>query len=155
MAGRAAHDVEHQVHRTGADPPGGAAAPERERRYVFGGDPQSSVAGYAIRPNKRGLRRKRSTFNIIVALFGSAVAIVLYIGNIIAVNQLALDVDQLQAQYDKIVNANEALRAEINRKSGPERIGRIAAEELHLRSPSEQPAWFDIDTDKLEELQSE
>ncbi len=124
--------------------------PQSEKRYVFNGDPQSKIAGYAVRQNKRGVRRTRSTFNIILILFGCAVAIILYISNIIAVNNLAFETGQLQAKYDKIVNTNGALKAEINRKSGWERINKIATEQLGLRYPKEQPTWFDIDEDKLE-----
>lgn len=127
---------------------------EREHRYIFNGDTPSSAAGFALRPNRKATRRSISTFNIILVLFGCGIVIVLYISNIIAVNHLALEVDQLQAKYHKIRNANTVLEAEINRKSGWERIGRMAAE-LGLKHPTEQPTRFDVDESQLDNIQSQ
>jgi cell division protein FtsB len=129
-------------------------ARERERRYIYGGTPTPGVAGYAIRPNRKGIRRKVSTFNLILLLLCIGGAIVFYINNIITINALAYDVNQLQTKYDQIVSMNEALRAEINRKSSWERISIIAGEKLGLVPPRRQPDWINIDRDKLNELQS-
>jgi len=153
MAIREVPDVGEQAHH--ARPDSAVVEPQRERRYIFSGDPQERVAGYVVRPNKRGVRRKLSTFNVIVALFVCAAAIILYIGNVIEVNRLALEVNQLQSRHNKIMNSNEALRAEISRKSSLERIGKIATEELRMKYPNGQAIWFDIDLEKLEELLSE
>jgi cell division protein FtsL len=139
MLGRSRIDLPRRVERT-----------EPEKRYIFGGETRSTFPGYAARPNKKGVRRRYSIFNSILLLFGAAVAIILYIGNFVAVNQLAMEVNLLQAEYDKIINSNAALRAEINRKSGWERIGTIATEQLGLRYPKEQAIWFTVDEDKLE-----
>jgi len=125
-----------------------------ERRYVYGGESPSTSSGFPLRPNRKSTRRKRSTFNIILILFACGVAIVLYINNIIVVNQLAYEVDQLQVRYGKIMNTNAGLRAEINRKSSWERIGAIATGQLGLKYPGEQPMWFDIDEEKDEKVES-
>jgi len=82
-----------------------------------------------------------------------AVAIVLYISNIIAVNRLAVEVNDLQQKYDAILNENEILRAEINRRSSLERIGRIATEQLGLQHPKEQPQWLEVDQRRWEDTQ--
>ncbi len=125
---------------------------EKERRYVFNGDPQARIAGYAVRPNRRAIRRTRSTFNIIVVLFGIGVVIVLYVSNILAVNQLAHEVNTLQTRYAKLVNANQLLSAELDRKSTLDRIGKIAAEQLGLKYAKEQPAWLEVDEDELRRI---
>jgi cell division protein FtsL len=155
MAKRIAADVEELLDRArdGAVSPGEFPLPDR--RYVFGGEAHPSSAGYAIRQNKRGTHRKISTFNIILLLFGCGIASILYISNIITVNQLALETSQLQTKLDKIANTNALMRADINRKSGRERIGKIATEQLGLKYPKEQQTWLEVDEDKLQSLTGE
>ena len=133
----------------------GAERVKLEKRYIYSGEARQGVAGYAIRPNKRGVRRKVSTFNIILVLFGAGIAIVLYVSNILAVNQLAFDVNKLQMKSDSIMNVNGALRAEVNRKSALEHIGPVVTGELKLRYPAEQAVHFDLDQRKIEELKEE
>ncbi len=140
-----ADDIRQILVRAKPDARPESPDPEPERRYVFGGDRQTRIAGYAVRQNRRGVRRKRSTFNIIAAIFIAGVFIVLYISNILAVNRLAQGVNEQQLRLDKLIGANQVLRAEIDRKARWERVGRIAAEELNLRHPSVQPTWFDAD----------
>lgn len=154
MSKKIAGDVEDLLHRARVDSLGNQEITGKENRYIYNGSPTSGSAGYAIRPNKRAARRKVSTFNIILVLFGCALAIILYISNIIAVNQLAVEVNQLQAKYDRIENVNAVLSSEISRKSGWDRIGKIAIEQLGLKYPSEQATRFDIDMDELEKIQS-
>ncbi len=124
------------------------------RREVYNGDPQAKTPGYAVRSaNKRVVpKKRRSTFNIVAVLFLSAIAIIAYIGNILTVNQLAVEVHQLQAQYGKIQNANSVLKAEINRKSAWQRIGNTAKEQLGMTYAKERPQSFDVDEDKLDEF---
>ena len=153
MARNNGGETEQQVERPKAAVQDGL--PRQDKRYVYNGDPTPRFPGYAMRPNKKVTRRKVSVFNIILLLFGTAAAIVLYIGNFIAVNQLAYDVSQLQMKYDKIRNANATVQAEINRKSGWERIGSIATKELGLQHSKEQPVWIEIDEEKLERVTSE
>jgi cell division protein FtsL len=152
MARKLAGDLEELVGNTEGSPSARAARPPREARYIYSGDKHSTATGYAMRPNKKGTRRRISTFNIIVLLFGAAIAVILYISNIIAINQLAVEVNQLRSTCDKIQNTNAALRAEISRKSGRERIALIATEQLGLKYPKEQPGWFEVDERKLEDL---
>lgn len=145
MAKKLSSDVAELVHRAQSD------VSARENRYVYGDSSASRAPRFVVRPNKKGVDRKVSTFSIIVLLFGFGFAIVSYIGNIIAVNGLAAEVNQLQAQYDKLVNGNAVLKAEINRKSGWERIGKIAGEQVGLRYLKEQPTLFNVDDDMMEE----
>jgi hypothetical protein len=138
MAGRFNRDGEPTVEQPHVGKP-------VERRLVYGGA-RESTQGYTIRPNKRGIHRRRSTFKIVVALFCAGAAIVVYINNIITVNRLAAEVDTLKGRLNKITNTNAVLMAEINGKSGWERIGKLASEQ-GLRHAREHPAYFDIDTD--------
>ncbi len=138
------HDVEELLDRARGD--------ILEERRVYKGDPQSKTPGYAVRPNRKAVRRRRSTFHIVLILFGCGAGIVLYVSNILRVNQIALEVNQLQTRYDKLVNDNQVIRAEIDRKSGWDRISKIAVDDIGLQYPKEQPTWFDVDAEKIEEL---
>lgn len=129
-------------------PPQGRA----EERRVYKGDPQSKTPGYAVRPNRKAVRRNRSTFHIVLVLFGCGAGIVLYVSNILQVNRLALEANQLQTRYDKMVSDNQVIRAEIDRKSGWDRISKIAVDDIGLRYPKEQPIWFDVDRKRIEDL---
>ena len=155
MARKSSVGVEELLERSRDDVPRPAELHEQERRYVFNGDARSSSLGFAIRQNKRGTRRKISIFNIILLLFGFGIASIFYISNIITVNQLAMETGQLQTRLNKIENTNALLLADINRKSGRERIGKIATEQLGLKYPKEQPRWFEIDEDKLQSITSD
>jgi hypothetical protein len=124
----------------------------RERRYIYNGEPRPSTSGYALRPNRHGTQRHVSTFSIILTLFGFGIAIVLYVNNILAVNQLAMEREQLSRHLQEIQNLNLELRAEVSQKAALERIGAVAARELGLRYPTEQAALFDIDEGKLKKL---
>jgi cell division protein FtsB len=125
----------------------------KEKRYIFNGESRQPPVGYAVRQNRHAVHRRYSTFNIIIALFGVGIGIVLYVNNILTVNQLAFDVNRLQSRYDSVQNTNGMLRAEISRKSTRERIGPIATGELKLIDPPEQPVWFTIDNDKRDKMQ--
>jgi cell division protein FtsL len=128
---------------------------ERRDRQIYNGDvmvdPQATAPADAIRPNKRAEKRKHSTFNIVGALFLLAVVSLLYTSNVIAVNQLAKEVNDLTNRYNSIVSANEVLKAEINRKSSLDRIGTLATG-LGMTNPKEAPVWIEIDRDKIDEL---
>lgn len=122
--------------------------PRRENRYVYNGPPppHSGDEGPLLpRQNRKPLRRRISTFNTIMILFGGGILIVLYVHNIITINHLAAEVGQLQARYDAIQNTNASLRAEVNRKSAWERVGKTATEQLGLTFPTEQPQKVTID----------
>jgi cell division protein FtsL len=131
-----------------------AATPPVERRYVYNGEsPADRMVDAAPRSNRPVKRRKRSPFNMIATLVAVSLLIVFYVWNKITVDRLAIEVNELQAQYQKTLNASDVLRAEINKKSTLERIGGMATQ-LGLTYPKEQPVPFEIDGDKLQELES-
>jgi len=123
----------------------------RERRYIYNGDARPSTLGYVVRPNRRGAQRRMSTFNIILILFAMGIAIVLYVNNILAVNQLVNNNHQLEVRLKEMQGVKEQLKAEVSKKSSLGRIGPIAREKLGLQS-QEQPILFDVDTQRLERL---
>jgi|WetSurMetagenome_2_1015567.scaffolds.fasta_scaffold09847_2 hypothetical protein len=125
---------------------------EQERRYVFNGDPQRTTAGYAIRTNRRAVKRRRSTFSIILVLFAAGTAIVLYISNIVAVNRLAHEIEELRTRYSSVTQANEILEADIDKKSALERVSAIAIQQLGLQHPKEPPQMFDVDDDRVRSI---
>jgi cell division protein FtsL len=117
----------------------------REQRYIYGGERGRTENRPGLPQNRRGPRKRASTFNILLILFLVAVGSVLYINNIIVVNQLAYEVSQLQTQYGKLVTANDELQAEVNRKSSVERIGPMAIEQLGMEYLPEHPVTFTVD----------
>jgi cell division protein FtsL len=130
----------------------------KENRYVFNGESRASVTGYAVRQNRRTVRRKFSTFNVILAVFGLGVLIVLYVHNIIVVNRLVVEINTLQEQIQEQVKANSELHADVSRKASLERIGTVASEKLGMQYPHEQPTWLPIDPDlhdRAEQVRSE
>lgn len=137
-------DIALLVDRARKEP----SAAGRERRHIYSGDPQERIAGYAARPNRKAVRRTRSTFNLIIAIFGAGAAIVLYISNILAVNRLAQEVADMQREYEKLVSANQVLRADLDRKSSLERVGAIAAEKLGLVHATRRPIPVTVDKDR-------
>ena len=126
-----------------------------ERRLVYGGEVHEPLAPNVPRGNRPVKRRRRSPFNLIAIIFLFSLLIVLYVWNKIAVNQLAVEVNDLQTQYQRVVSGNEALRAEISRKSALERIGKIASEQLGMTYPKDQPVWFDFNSPSVPEHKSQ
>ncbi len=141
-------------------PTRGEKAPELttrtpERRMIYGGTmpvPPSPEAqdGMTLPPaNRRFARRKVSPFNVILVLMGAAAAIVLYISNIIAVNQLVSDIHRSEVRLQDILNEQEFLHARINQMSSLERIRKRAEDELGLKNPKDVPGWLNIDQEKV------
>jgi cell division protein FtsB len=114
-------------------------------------DPQAVAPGYAMpRQNVRRINTKKraKTSNIVGILFLVATAALLYVGNVIAVNTLAKEVNDLNAKHSQIVSTNEVIKAEINRKASLERISLMAQEKLGMMNPKEAPTWFEVDGEK-------
>ncbi|HXG38927.1 MAG TPA: FtsL-like putative cell division protein [Bacteroidota bacterium] len=116
--------------------------------------PNLEGQGFVTPPRNRKIaKRKVSTFNIILMLFGAATVIVLYISNIIAVDRLMMEINSLQQQHSRILSEQELLKAEVNRLSSLERINRKATEELGLVNPKEPPIWMNVDREKIREIE--
>ncbi len=118
----------------------------KDRRLLYTDDiSHSARANEPMNRSSKLPQQTSSTFTTMVVLFLASVVIILYISNIIAVNRLAVEVSEVQQKYEALSNGNEILRAEINRRSSLERIGKIAAEQLGLRYAKEQPQLLEID----------
>lgn len=143
-------DLPAQSERTPIPPTG-----VQQRRHIYSGTmpipPQAELPpGTTLPPaNRRYIKRKVSPFNIILVLMGTAAAIVLYISNVIAVNQLVNDVHKSDVRLQEILSDQEALRARINQMSSLERIRKRAEDELGLKNPADVPGWIDVDQEKI------
>lgn len=84
-----------------------------------------------------------------------AIAVVLYVGNVIAVQQLLKDVSDRQAHLQQILNDQEVLKAQINRMSSLERIRTMAEGELGLHNPNGPSQWIEVDASKIQEIDRE
>ena len=126
---------------------------ELERRYVYGGGAPGAAPGGPLRPNRPGVRRRVSTFNVMLLLFGIGGAIVFYINNILSINRLASDTGQLESELQKLEGINASLRTDVANRSALDRIGALAQGELGLRPAATQQIWFTIDRDRLRELE--
>jgi cell division protein FtsB len=131
----------------------------RERRLIYSGTmpvpPQAELPpGTTKSPtNRHFTKRKVSPFNIILVLMGTAAAIVLYIGNIIAVNQLVSDIHKSDGRLQEILSEQEILKAQINQMSSLERVRKRAEDELGLRNPTDVPRWLNVDQDKIRTIE--
>jgi len=125
------------------------------RRFLFNGEYVNETARSSTRGNRRVSRRRRSPFTFLFVVMAISLVVVLYIWNKITVIRLAEEINDLQIQHQKILSANEFLRVGINQKSKLERIGKIATEQLGLTYPKEQPIWFEVDPERLREIQIE
>lgn len=122
---------------------------------VYGGTMMENMGKEATATgnNRPALRRKLSTFNLMLLLVGSAVAIVLYISNVIKVNQLLAEINRLDGQHRRILMDQELLRAQINKLSSLERIRKLGEENLGLRNPKEPPVWIQLDAARIRALE--
>jgi cell division protein FtsL len=103
--------------------------------------------------NKKQKKRKVSPFSIVMLLLGGAVSSVLYIGNILAVGHLIVQINLLQTKHQQILNEQELLKAQINRLSGLERIQQLAHDQLGLRNTRQLPVWIEINPERINEVE--
>jgi cell division protein FtsL len=81
------------------------------------------------------------------------VSSVLYIGNILAVGHLIVQINLLQTKHQQILNEQELLKAQINRLSGLERIQQLAHDQLGLQNTRQLPVWIEINPERLNEVE--
>jgi cell division protein FtsB len=103
--------------------------------------------------NKKPKKRRVSPFAMVVLLLGSAVFSVLYIGNILAVGRLVVQISRLQTKHQQILNDQELLKAQINRLSGLERIQQLAQDQLGLRNNQQLPEWIKLNSERVQEVE--
>jgi hypothetical protein len=137
-------DLEAVLERARQDEATARTAPPAPKGRIVRETKVSELDSPVLRVNRKAERRKYSTFNMILLLFGAATAIVMYIGHIIAVNRLAVDADRLAGEYLDLQRLKAQLQAEIDRKSGRERIVGIATSRLGMRPPTGQANWIEV-----------
>lgn len=102
--------------------------------------------------SRRITKRKVSPFTMVLMLLAAAVIIVLYVSNIIAVDQLMNEINSLEIQHRRILMEQEILKAQINRMASLERIQELAEKELGLKTPQEPPVWLNVDQARAAEI---
>jgi cell division protein FtsL len=90
----------------------------------------------AAAEEQRRLLNRWSLFALVIV---SAASTVLYVSNVIRVNQLLRDTDQLRRSNDSLQVVNQHLRAETYRLQSAQHITRIAVERLHMLAPPQAP----------------
>jgi cell division protein FtsL len=115
----------------------------------------STANGAQLPRNKKPRQWKISPFTMVLILLGTAVASVLYIGNILAVGRLMIQINRLQTKHQQILNEQELLKAQMNRMSGLERIQKLAHDQLGLQNPKQLPVWIEIDPERVNQVEEE
>lgn len=151
-----AMEPDRRVRSEGAPDP---QTKTQQRRLIYSGTmpvpPQGEFpTGTSLPPKNRHFTKHRfSPFNVILILMSAAVTIVLYISNIIAVDQLMNDIHKSDVRLQEILNEQEIMHAQINQMSSLERVRKRAQEELGLRNPSDIPGWIDVDQEKISSVE--
>jgi cell division protein FtsL len=123
------------------------------RDMVYNGTETTAVEDVQQVRTRRQSRRKVSPFIIVLLLLVGAIISVLYIGNILAVGRLMLQINQLQTKHQRVLNEQELLKAQINRLSGLERIQQLAKENLGMQNPKQLPVWIEVDPDRVDQME--
>lgn len=150
----------HKAETLEAKPGSGVARlpdlPSRPDIYPGTGgswSPDLMATSLPLQRSKRITRRKVSPFTIVLMLLGAAIAIVLYISNIIAVSQLMNEINALETQHRRILMEQEILKAQINKMASLERIQELAEKDLGLKTPQEPPVWLNVDQVRAKEIE--
>ncbi|MBM4169769.1 MAG: hypothetical protein FJ215_11555 [Ignavibacteria bacterium] len=130
----------------------------RNNAHLSGNRPEASDSSFMHPPaarNRKAAGRRISASKVLLVLFVSAVVIVLYVGNIVAIDLLLDDISKLETRLQRIQTDQELLKAQINKMSGLEQIQQKAEEELNLRSLREPPVWLTVDQERIRKLTQE
>lgn len=116
--------------------------------YIYNGTLKSgynNLGENLYRRNRPALKKKPSILKIILIIITFTSFGVLIINNIITINDLVKQNYELEREYNAIKSVNEALIAEINKKSSYENIIPRAERKLGMKkiSPS-QIIWFEL-----------
>ena len=113
---------------------------------------RSGMVTSSGRSNRRIIKRRVSPLRVMAMLFGAAVAIVLYISNVIAVGNLLAEINGLEKRHNQMLMEKERLQFEIRQLSSLERIQQQAESELGLKVVREAPTWITVDREKIRQL---
>lgn len=84
-------------------------------------------------------RRLLNRWSIFALLFVFSIAVVLFVSNALAVNQLVVDIGNLESEREKLLRQNELLRAKIIALSAPDRITEYARTQLGMIQAATAP----------------
>ncbi len=112
--------------------------------------PENGIPASSVKVRQK---KKISPFSIVMVLFSVAIAIVLYIGNILVIGRLLNQINQMQIKHRQIVNQQELLRTQIIKLSSLERIQQLARDRLGMQKSSQLPVWIEVDPDRIEEVE--
>jgi cell division protein FtsL len=86
-------------------------------------------------------------------VFAVAIGMTLWIWEIASVRSVLLDIEILKDKKLEIEKTNEALRADIARLTGYQRIEKVANEQLKMHPPKEKPGVLLVDAAKIRQAQ--
>jgi cell division protein FtsL len=89
-------------------------------------------------------RKEITTFTIVMILVAASVLVVIYIGNVVAVDRLVSEIAVLERREAELKQQGENIRASINVLSSYMRIKRIATDSLHLQHSGQQPLTLNV-----------
>ncbi len=124
------------------------------RDAVYSGASSPAPSSSVARPKNRTVsQRKVSPFSVVIALLVTAVASVVYISNIITVGQLVVQIGELEARDQRLLNEQEMLRAQLNRMSSLERIRQMAESDLGMKNSAALPGWLTVSPERVREIE--
>lgn len=118
---------------------------QKQRRFVYSGEPGGGQSEYLTRGNKPLKRRRKSPFKIVSLVTVISLLIIFYVWNKITVNRLAGEVDALSLKLGKIESINKDHRAEIGKKSNLDTITKIAKDKLGMVEAPDQKIYFEVE----------
>lgn len=78
-------------------------------------------------------KKKISVFYFLLMLIITSIILVIYINNIIAVNQLTAGNNELKEEIKKVIQDNDLLRGESEQLTSFDRIKSLASEKFNLK----------------------
>lgn len=85
-------------------------------------------------------------FRLLMIIFFSALATVLYVNNVLQINHLLKENQALSKNLINLKNNNELLRSELNKLESPERIISVATNSLGMVKSSRSPKILNVKT---------
>lgn len=84
-------------------------------------------------------RRLLNRWSLFAFVFITAIATILYVSNVLAVNKQSVSNDVLRKKRDSLETLNKSLQTESYRLQSAERITRLATQQLGMMPPPEAP----------------
>lgn len=92
--------------------------------------------------DKKNIELSQTKLNrwvVFILIFFLAAMTIVYVDNVVKINSLLKEIYQLEQKSDALRIENELLKTEINILQSPERIIKIAQEELGMKKPTSPP----------------